>query len=192
MNPLLTKLNLRRRTEDVDYWRKRAGWFDDDVSMQQYNSGIQDSYYQMDDDVSVKKRSGTSRNGLVGAGSTGLMTFFKIGAAVLAVIFAILLFRALNRRTASNRKVSASSKHSTTESKHRSRSRSRSSRSRSRSRRQASTTHTSSSANYDLMDEKSERSKRSSRSRSRGRRHSKSRKSSRSRSKSRQTKEVLV
>jgi len=187
MDLLLNKVNLRRRTEDVDYWRKRAGWFDDDVSMQEFNSGVYDTYYQLDDDAAIRARqNASSKNKLMGAGSTGLMTFLKIGAAVLVVVFAVLLFRAVNRRSASSRKISSSSKHSTTDSKHRPRSRSRSSRSRSRSRRQ-----TSSSANYELMDEKSERSKRSSRSRSRSRRHSTGRKS-RSRSKSRQNKEVLV
>ena len=180
---LLTKVNLRRRLEDVDYWRQRAGWFDDDVTMQDYNNGVYDTYYQLgDDDHATRRHRSGSRHGGFMRGSSGLMTFFKIGAVILAVIFGVLLFRALNRRTASSRK-SSSSKHSTTESKHRSRS---SSRSRSRSRHPSS-----SSTNYDLMDEKSERSKRSSRSRSRSRRHSKSR-SSRSRSKSRASKEVLV
>lgn len=184
---VLAKINLRRRVEDVDYWRKRAGWFDDDVSMQEYNSGVYDTYYQLGDDDNAfrRKNHGSNNGGFMGA-SKGLMTFFKIGSVLLAVVFAVLLFRALNRRTATARKSSASSKHSTTDSKHRSRSTSRSSRSRSRSRR-----NTTSSTNYDLMDEKSERSKRSSRSRSRSRRHSSTR-SSRSRSKSRASKEVLV
>jgi hypothetical protein len=182
---LLSKANLRRRVEDVDYWRKRAGWFDDDVSMQEYNSGVYDTYYQLgDDDTAARRHHSGSKHGLMGR-SSGLMTFFKIGSVILALIFGVLLFRALSRRTSSSRK-SSSSKHGSSDSKHRSRSSSRSSRSRSRSR------HPSSSAsNYDLMDDKSERSKRSSRSRSRSRRHSKSR-SSRSRSKSRASKEVLV
>lgn len=177
---LLAKANLRRRVEDVDYWRQRAGWFDDDVTMQEYNSGVYDTYYQLgDDDTATRRHHSGSKHGFM-RGSSGLMTFFKIGSVILAIIFGILLFRALNRRTSSSRK-SGSSKHTATDSKHRPRSRSRS-----RSRHASS-----SSTNYDLMDEKSERSKRSSRSRSRSRRHSKSR-SSRSRSKSRASKEVLV
>lgn len=183
---LLSKANLRRRVEDVDYWRKRAGWFDDDVSMQEYNSGVYDTYYQLgDDDTAVRRHSGSKHGGGLMGRSSGLMTFFKIGSVILAVIFGVLLFRALSRRTSSSRK-SSSSKHGSSDSKHRSRSTSRSSRSRSRSRHPSS-----SGTNYDLMDDKSERSKRSSRSRSRSRRHSKSR-SSRSRSKSRASKEVLV
>jgi hypothetical protein len=181
---LLSKANLRRRLEDVDYWRKRAGWFDDDVTMQDYNSGVYDTYYQLGDDDTVGRRHHSKHGGFM-RGSSGLMTFFKIGSVILAIVFGVLLFRALSRRTASSRK-SSSSKLGSTDSKHRSRSSSRSSRSRSRSRHASS-----SSTNYDLMDEKSERSKRSSRSRSRSRRHSKSR-SSRSRSKSRASKEVLV
>jgi hypothetical protein len=39
-----------RRLEDVAYWRKRAGWFDDDVSMQKYNNGVSSTYYELGDD----------------------------------------------------------------------------------------------------------------------------------------------
>jgi hypothetical protein len=186
---LIRHKSLRRRTEDYDYWKARAGWFDDDVSMKEFNSGVYDTYYQLDDDAAAAKRA-KSNTSVVGANSKGLATFLKIGAAVVAVIFAILVFRALSRRSpASSRKVGSSSK-TKEESKSRPHSRSRSSgRSRSRSRR------ASSSANYEIMDDqKSEaRSKRSSRSRSRSRRQSKGGKSrSRSKSRQKQNKEVLV
>ena len=188
MDRLLHK-NLRRRTEDIEYWRKRAGWFDDDVSMKEFNNGVYDTYYNVDDDgAGHRGGSSSSSSGGFAASAKGLGTFIKIGAAVVAVIFAVLVFRALSRRSSSSRKVGSSSKRSSSDSRgQRSRSRSRSSRSRSRSRRASSKT-----GNYELMDDKSDtRSRKSSRSRSRSRRHSKSRKS-RSRSKSRQNKEVLV
>ena len=180
--------NIRRRLDDVDYWRKRAGWFDDDVSMKEFNSGVYDTYYEVDDDAHGHSSGGSSGGGGMSgfASSNGLGTFLKIGSAVLAVAFAILIFRALNRRSSSSSRKKDSKHHSSSDTKSRSHSRSRSSRSRSRSRR--------ASSNYELMDEKSEaRSKRSSRSRSRSRKHSKGRKS-RSRSKSRREpkKEVLV
>mmetsp|Transcript_44421 Transcript_44421/g.107454 ORF Transcript_44421/g.107454 Transcript_44421/m.107454 type:complete len:213 (-) Transcript_44421:2373-3011(-) len=38
-------INLRRRVEQVDYWKQRAGWFDDDYSMKEYNNGVYDTYY---------------------------------------------------------------------------------------------------------------------------------------------------
>lgn len=182
----LVNKNLRRRTEDVDYWRKRAGWFDDDVSMKEFNNGVYDTYYQVDDDGALHRGSATET---VGEGSNeGIGPFLKLGAGLLAVIIAILLYRALSRRSSSSRKVGSSSKGGTSDAKS-SRSRSRSSRSRSRSRK------ANSSSNYELMDDaKSEaRSRKSSRSRSRSRRRSKSRKS-RSRSKGRHStkKEVLV
>jgi hypothetical protein len=186
--------NLRRRNEDIEYWRQRAGWFDDDVSMKEFNSGVYDTYYNTDDDGAAHRTSSTSTIG----GAQGLNTFLKIGAALVAVGFAVLLYRALSRRTpASTRKV-GSSKNAPSDTKQRPRSRSRSSRSRSRSRRTPSSAPSSGApssagnSNYELMDEKSEaRSRKSSRSRSRSRKNSKSRQP-RSRSKPRQNKEVLV
>ena len=180
--------SMLRRLEELDYWRQRAGWYDDEVSMKEFNNGVYDTYYQLDDDVLNRRhKSGTSPVG----NSKGLATFLKVGAIFVAVGIAILLYRALSRRSSSTIKE-RSSKGGTSDNKTRSRSksasRSRSSRSRSRSRR------ASSSGNYDLMDDKSEsRSRKSSRSRSRSRKHSTSRKSrSRSKSRSQAAKEVLV
>lgn len=185
---LMVDEGMLRRLEDIEYWRKRAGWYDDEVSMKEFNNGVYDTYYQLDDDnVNRRHKSGTSPVG----NSKGLATFLKIGAVVLAVVIAILLYRALSRRSSSSNKDRSSkggSSDSKTRSRSKSASRSRSSRSRSRSRR------ASSSGNYDLMDDKSEsRSRKSSRSRSRSRKHSTSRKSrSRSKSRSQAAKEVLV
>jgi hypothetical protein len=189
MDRILHK-NLRRRNEDIDYWRERAGWFDDDVSMKEFNSGVYDTYYHTDDDGAAHRTSSTSA---VGGGGQGLSTFLKIGAAIVAVGLAVLLYRALSRRTPSTSRKVGSSKNAPSDSKTRSRSRSRSSRSRSRSRRTPSSAPNGTSAsNYELMDEKSEaRSRKSSRSRSRSRKNSKSRQP-RARSKPRQNKEVLV
>ena len=38
----------RRLDEDVDYWRKRAGWADDDETMKNYNQGVYNTYYNGD------------------------------------------------------------------------------------------------------------------------------------------------
>ena len=40
---------LRRRMDEVDYWKKSAGWFDDDVSMKEYNNNIYQANYAGDD-----------------------------------------------------------------------------------------------------------------------------------------------
>eukprot|EP00339_Tiarina_fusa_P019024 CAMPEP_0117010090 /NCGR_PEP_ID=MMETSP0472-20121206/8987_1 /TAXON_ID=693140 ORGANISM="Tiarina fusus, Strain LIS" /NCGR_SAMPLE_ID=MMETSP0472 /ASSEMBLY_ACC=CAM_ASM_000603 /LENGTH=195 /DNA_ID=CAMNT_0004712545 /DNA_START=157 /DNA_END=742 /DNA_ORIENTATION=+ len=109
--------NLRRRAEDIDYWRKRAGWFDDDISMKEFNNGVYDTYYQADDDGSSSRpQSGGGGLSVVG-GSKGLGTMLKIGAAVVAVAFAILLFRALSRRSSSSRKKESSSKNTSSDTK---------------------------------------------------------------------------
>lgn len=179
------KKNLRRRTEDTDdaaeYWRSQAGWYDDDISMTKYNDGVYDKYYQLDDDAPRSKSSGTSI--VEKADSQGLSTSLKVGAVVVAVGVAILVYRALaGRRVSAKDRSSSTRKGTSDDTKSRSRSksasRSRSSRSRSRSRRPGAS---GAGGNYDLMDEKSEaRSRKTSRSRSRSRKAG----SSRSRSKS--------
>jgi hypothetical protein len=178
------KKNLRRRTEEIDYWRKRAGWYDDDISMTEYNNGVYDTYYQIDDDV-PRSKSGTS---VVAEDSEGFNTTgLKIGAVVVAVAVSILVYRAIAGRRISSKERSSSDKKGTTDTKSRSRSksasRSRSSRSRSRSRRPgASVAGGATSSNYEIMDEKSEaRSRKSSRSRSRSRKAGSSRSRSRAR-----------
>jgi hypothetical protein len=193
--------NLRRRTEEIDYWRKRAGWFDDDVSMREFNSGVYDTYYQLDDDK-VERGGGRGGNGK----RQRLGTLLKVVLALVVLGLCLFLFRAITRRIAPTKKQSKEGKSSKGRSESKSRSgrssssrsrsgrsasgRSRSGRSRSRSRK------TSSSSNYELMDDKTDtQSRKSSRSRSRSRR-SRSR-SSRTRSKSKSrasesTKEVVL
>ena len=191
---LMVEGNLRRREEELDYWRKRAGWYDDDVTMKEFNNGVYDTYYQLDDDSGRHKSSSSSKANRTVGGGKGMSTFLKVGAILVAIGIAILLYRALSRRSATAKDRAGRS--GTTDNKARSRSksasRSRSSRSRSRSRRRASAS--AASAHYDLMDDaKSEsRSRKSSRSRSRSRKHSSRGRTSRSRSKGRSTKEVLV
>lgn len=186
--------NLRkaRKLEDVDYWRKRAGWYDDDTSMVQFNNGVYDTYYQLDDDAARTRTynpegggdSGTA--GSVGTGNDGGGfggMFVKIAAVVLAVAIVGLIFRAVHRKT-----VSAAPKLPRRDRENTSRrSRSKSaggSRSRSRSRKVTK--------DYELMEDegRSRRSTKSGRSRSRSRR-SRSRGSSRTRPK-RESQEILV
>ena len=203
--------SLRRRNEEIAYWRKRAGWYDDDVSMTQFNNGVYNSYYEADDD-DTSYRGRTSSTYKVN-NAEGLGRTLKIGAALVAIAVAICL---LFRRKSSRKKV-ASSKHSPGKRssgkqsagnamKHRSSSRSRSSRSRSRSK------GPSSGDNYELMEDKSVsrksragsvrshsrgHSRSQSRSQSRGRHHSQGRKTgsgsrSRSRGRKNQAMESLV
>lgn len=159
---------VRRRTEDVDYWRKRSGWFDDDQAMKDYNDGVYDTYYQLDDDRS-HSRSGAFR----GAANSDLVKIIIKGlAVVVALCLCFLMFRLLNRRLGTEKKEKKKRTPSTTRSGERSSSRTRS---RSRSRR----------SEYDLMPDDTDndgKSRGSNRSRSKSGR---SRSRARSRSASR-------
>ncbi|GKY93040.1 hypothetical protein MPSEU_000272300 [Mayamaea pseudoterrestris] len=161
--------NLRRRTEDIEYWRQRAGWFNDDESMREYNQGVYDTYYEIDDDGSGRNhrsRLGSSKQREIAK------NVLKVTAVLVALGLLVLMCKTLMRRLGSSKreKVSSDSKSRSGRSKSRSRSRSRS--------------RKTSDNNYELMDEDGSRSKRSSRSKSRTRR-SRSRSRQRSSSKSR-------
>lgn len=202
--------SLRRRTEDIDYWRKRAGWFDDDQSMKDFNNGVYDTYYQIDDDQALKSGSGKSSSKASAGGSgkqKGLNSFLKIASGLLALAICLLIFRAITRKVAPVKKMSKDGKSTKSRSESKSRSgrssssRSRSGRStsgRSRSGRSRSRSRKSSSAsNYELMDDKTEtQSRKSTRSRSRSRRSrsrpTRARSKSKIRSSEPATKEVVL
>jgi hypothetical protein len=153
---ILKNGNLRRRTEELDYWRKRAGWYDDDT------------YYKLDDDQ-------TETSPFVSA-NKGLVTFLTIGSMLVSVGFGILLYRSMMRRLfwkekskhhdsadeeerPRSRSKSVSRSRAFQQARPRSRSwsksvpsRSRSSRSRSRSNRD----ETSKTLEYELMEGESE------------------------------------
>jgi len=173
------RTNLRRRAEDVDYWRKRAGWFDDDASMKEYNNGVYDTYYQIDDDG-----RGSQKHFSVGSSHPdSVKNAIKVLSIVVAIGLIILMYRVISRRMNDGKKEKKK-RPSSDDSKSKSgRSRSRT-RSRSRSRR----------GEYDLMeDEKSDgKSKRSSRSKSRSKSGDRSRSRTRSRSKSRKEKKPVM
>lgn len=159
---LLIRSHLRRRTEDIAFWRKRAGWYDDDQSMREYNSGVYDAYYQADDDGSYYLQSNES-NGQVSTNSNTAATVFKFVAFAVVTGFFAMLIRAIGRRARKEAPKNADRKerrrsNSKDPSLSRSLSRSRS-RSRSRCRNDA----------YDLMTDADDvsRSKRSSRSKTR-------------------------
>ncbi len=189
MDSSALRTNMRRRLEDdVSYWRKRAGWFDDDKTMKDFNHGVYDTYYGIDDDRAGHSSSTghTKKSGGGGNKRFGTALMVKAGVAVAVLVICYLIYRAVTRRGTiekpngvagegeSTKHRSDSSKKSRSRSK--SASRSRASRSRSRSRK--------ASSNYELMDDEDEaRSRKSTRSRSR-RRRSRSRTDARSRSKS--------
>lgn len=161
--------NLRRRNEEVSYWRERAGWFDDDGSMQDYNNGVYDAYYQIDDDGA---RFSGGRIGTAGTDSEMAKALLKGLCVLVALGIVYLLYRAVRGRTGSSKKAKKDKKRS--DSKTRSKSRSRS---RSRGRK------SSKNGDYELMsddDGKSARSKRSTRSKSKSKSRSSSKKRSRS------------
>eukprot|EP00547_Thalassionema_nitzschioides_P002644 CAMPEP_0194212702 /NCGR_PEP_ID=MMETSP0156-20130528/12743_1 /TAXON_ID=33649 /ORGANISM="Thalassionema nitzschioides, Strain L26-B" /LENGTH=207 /DNA_ID=CAMNT_0038940575 /DNA_START=51 /DNA_END=674 /DNA_ORIENTATION=- len=170
-----SEIRHQRNLEDVDYWRKRSGWFDDDASKVEYNSGVYDTYYNVDDDGSG--HASGAGGSFLSSGNGNMSIFLKITAILLAVLFVVLIFRATQRRSGSSKDRSSSRHGSDSSRRSRSRSKSSSRRSRSRSRKRDG---------YDLMDDgESKKSGRSSRSRSRRRSRSRGASSSgRSRSKS--------
>ena len=207
---------VHRRLEDanVDYWRSRAGWADDDETMRSYNEGVYSSYYGGD-------VGSTSSGGHRSFSNTSKQMHLPwILGIVSSVIFLILLVKCCSAAPPkSDRKGRTSSVKSSRDSsrsvrdKHgerrsrsrshaasdRSRSKSRTrSKSQSRSRRSDGDEGDDSDVDYKLMDEedarsrssrKSSRSKsRSTRSRSRSTRREGSPSSrARSRSKSRKS-----
>jgi hypothetical protein len=165
-----TVRGVGRQLEDVEYWRKRAGWFDDDVTMKDYNSGVSSSYYAMGDDNT--KRSSSSSGFLKGQSGAWIIAI-KIGLVIISCVICVYIFRAATRKSSDSKERSSSSRLERGEdASRRSRSKSasgRSSRSRSSSKRPSS--------DYNLVDDDvSRKSGKSSRSRSR--RRSRSRTSS--------------
>ena len=198
-----------RKLEDVDKWRKRAGWFDDDESMAEYNKGVYNSYYSIDDDfVSSRSSKSKSSNSNFGLFKTDdiLTALAQITGALLGLMILVMLIRAITRGSAKKkrsrngreeREPSRTRSKSKSRSESRSRrsrsksvSRSRSSRSRSRARRAKDTE--SSDGDYQLMDDGRSSKSRSSRSRSRNSRSRSRSKARSSRSKSRSRREELL
>jgi len=187
----------RRADEQVNYWRQRAGWFDDDISMSEYNNGVYDTYYQFDDDARMSSGSGSIRKG---GGSSANAEIVKNALKVLSVLVALalsaLMFRAIMRRLGTSSKKDKKRAAQSHSGGGGSDNRSRSSRSKSRSRSRSRSRRGSSRAgDYNLMDDddgksaRSGRSKRSTRSSSksgkRGSHSSRSRSRPRSRSRGR-------
>ena len=184
----------KRNLEDVDYWRHRAGWFDDDEAMKQYNEGVYDTFYSTTDDDRFASSSSSSKT------SSKLSTFFgsgeivttsiKVFAGIIGVAVFVLLVRAVRRvsqsRKKSTRKISnlstASAKRPSSRSRSRSKSKMRSRSSRSRSRRRKSRNEDN-GKDYSLMEDgEGTKSLRSSKSKSRDKSRTRS---SRSRSRAR-------
>lgn len=161
-----------RRVEDVEYWRQRAGWFDDDAAMKDYNNGVYDTYFHGEG----SGNNGDGTNVFNGAnGSTIATNTVKILVVGLCAIMLIYMAKVFCNRMGGGSSGKKEKKRSSSSTRSRSKSRSKS-RSRSRSRKR-------SSGDYKIMDdERSRRTSRSSRSKSRSRR---SRSRSRARSKSR-------
>ena len=173
-----TNPNLRRRAEDVEYWRQRAGWFNDDESMKAYNNGIYDSYYGLDDEMA--QSGGNGRGGRGGGKEDIVKNTLKILSIIVALGLSLLMFRAIMRRMNTDRK---DKKHGRDHHGRHSDSKSRSSsvkrsRSRSRSRRGEYDLmrdgHSSSHRHHHHGDDES-KSRRSTRSKSSSKRRSRSR-----------------
>jgi len=187
-------LRQQRALEDVDYWRKRAGWYDDDQSMVSYNAGVMTGYYNENDDdytptysnessssSSSSSKSSSFLSGISYQMSDIMVTAAQIFGGLIALVIVIMVIRAMGRKRSRQSRKSSSAK-----SRARSKSRTRSkSRSRSKSRKRDS----ADGADYSLMDDnKSHRSSRSGRSS----RSSRSKSKSRSKSRTRKDESMLV
>lgn len=178
-----------RKLEDVDYWRKQAGWADDDETMKSYNQGVYNTYYNGgDDDNKVVSSGGDgSSNSKSGASIKFPDHLGWIVGLASTLIFLILLVKCCSGDDTIEKRKSRSSAKSRDSSrslrdKHADRrSRSRSSRSKSRTR---SKSRSRGVEDYKLMDEDDNRSRKSSMS-GRSRKSGRSRSRSKARSKSR-------
>lgn len=203
-----------RKLEDVDYWRKRAGWYDDDAKMTEYNQGVYDTYYSVTDDQVSQGGSGSSTTtSFFGSGDV-ITSSIKVFAGIVGLAIFLLLVRALRRRSSGGKKKSTrrgfggvdpdtltrsqsskgrSSSRARSASRARSKSGERLKRSRSRSRARRHKEEEDSGKDYNLMEEgeKEKESKSSSRSKSRDKKRS-SRSRSRARKESSGRKESML
>jgi len=191
------RVAANRKLEDVDYWRKQSGWYDDDESMREYNDGVHTSTYATNDDsVVATKSSNSSAGGGLGIDSEMLKTAGQICGALVGIVVLVMLVRAITR--GSTRRKKADSSGSTARSGKKSGSRRRSSsRSRSKSRTRSRSKRAKESGgdgatgeNYELMEDNKSANSRP-RSRPRSRSKARSRSKSRSRPSSRRE-EMLV
>lgn len=176
------RVAANRKLDEVEYWRKRAGWYDDDESMSEYNNGIYNSYYSIDDDNNLSEASSESLSGEGGGlnfNTDIIKTVGQVAGALLGVILLFMLVRAISRGSARRKKSDTGEKpRKRSGSRRRSTSRSRS-KSRPRSRSKRSGNGGTGDDNYELMEEgKKESSRPRSRSKARSRSKSRSRPSS--------------
>ena len=188
-----------RRLEDVnvDYWRQRAGWADDDATMKSYNQGVYNTYNYGND-------SSSSTGGSVGtAPKTKKFSLDHMGwilGFASTFIFLIMLVKCCSSAPTKKSKSSSSKKGKGSKdkskdkeegrSRSRSRSRTRSGRSASKSRGRSKSKSRSgkkdeTSSDYKLMSDDDTKSTKSTRSRSRSRSKSVHRSRGRSKSKTR-------
>ena len=178
-----------RRLEDVnvEYWRQRAGWADDDETMKSYNQGVYNTYHYGND-------SSSNTGGSIGtAPKTKKFSLDHMGwilGFASTFIFLIMLVKCCSSApTKKSKKSSSSSKRKGSkdkskdkeEGRSRSRSRSRTRTSRGRSKSKSRSKKEEASSDYKLMSDDDTKSTKSTRSRSRSR--SKSGRRSRGRSK---------
>lgn len=177
------RVAANRKLDEVEYWRKRAGWYDDDESMSEYNNGIYNSYYSIDDDNNLSEASSESLSGEGGGinfNTDIIKTVGQVAGALLGVVLLFMLVRAISRGSARRKKGGDSGEKPRKRSGSRRRSTSRSrSKSRPRSRSKRSGNGGTGDDNYELMEEgKKESSRPRSRSKARSRSKSRSRPSS--------------
>eukprot|EP00591_Stephanopyxis_turris_P006033 CAMPEP_0195519758 /NCGR_PEP_ID=MMETSP0794_2-20130614/15426_1 /TAXON_ID=515487 /ORGANISM="Stephanopyxis turris, Strain CCMP 815" /LENGTH=193 /DNA_ID=CAMNT_0040648965 /DNA_START=103 /DNA_END=685 /DNA_ORIENTATION=- len=100
---------LRRHLDDeeVSYWRNRAGWYDDDASMKQYNENAMEGggggYYNYESNSGGGSGSGSGGGSMSGAtGSGGSGSFFgnAVGVTllVISIVALFLIGRAIRRK----------------------------------------------------------------------------------------------
>lgn len=181
------RVRANRKLEDVNYWRQRSGWYDDDASMMEYNNGVYNSYYSIDDDYGDDSTSSSSSSSAgTGFSSDIMSTALTICGALVGIVVLVMLVQAITRGSA-RRKVangdSSTNRSKRGTSRHRSKSKTRS-RSSKRTREGVGSSAAGEGGNYNLMEEKKSKEKKSKASSSKPR--SKSKGKSRSKSRPRQ------
>jgi len=154
-------LSASRFLEDVEYWRHRAGWFDDDVSMKAYNTGVYSTVYGIDDDGGSHRKSNNAfrKKDIMHTMATILGAFVAILVLVQLIKAGTATASKSRQRGRSSQSLSSSSDAQTG---HRSRSRSKP-----RSRSKSISRSASRSASQSRRSSSRSRSKSRTRSRSR-------------------------
>lgn len=147
----IRKLSWGDDDVNVDYWRSRAGWADDDASMLQYNQGVYDS--MRDGGNGYNGSSSASMTAKAKAATDTAKHSFVFMGALAAVLFCLFMICCCNVSKKGGKKSAPKKKKSAAKTKDSSRElRDKHGERRSRSRSRARASEKKVSDDYQLMD----------------------------------------